>query len=66
MGVILDFDLDFFVLAITRSPPGGGRLTDKDFSNGAAEEVREFLDHRCHLTADTTNNAMQLATRIIP
>ena len=64
MNVILDFD--FFVSAIASSPPGGGRLTDKDFNKGATEEVREFLDHRCHLTAETTNNAMQLATRIIP
>jgi hypothetical protein len=66
MRVVLDFDLDFFVLAVTRSPPGGGRLTDKDFSKGAAEEVREFLDHSCHLTADTPNRATQLVTITMP
>jgi hypothetical protein len=50
MDTVLDLDLDFFVWPIATMRGGKKRLGDDEFTHGATpEEVRSFLEQRCHL-----------------
>jgi UPF0489 domain len=52
MDYVLDLDLDFFVRPIAYRP-GPGRRSDDEYRNAKSDEVRIFLEQKCHLTRGT-------------